>query len=187
MSIGSALEIADWRRTVFALYAEVRASADPESAHSLWRAGRDRLFAESPATPLLPKDRAAFTTLQVEPYDPAWRFEALIEPTETRHIDVETGTDGVVPFDLLGVVTVAGVGSLDVWKLGSYGGGLFVPIKDALAGMPGGTYGGGRYLLDTIKGADLGPGSEPGTIVLDFNFAYNPSCAYDPELSLIHI
>ena len=68
-----------------------------------------------------------------------------------------------------------------MWKLGSYGGGLFVPIKDALAGTQGGTYGGGRYLLDTIKGADLGRGSAPGSIVLDFNFAYNPSCAYDPE------
>ena len=75
---------------------------------------------------------------------------------------------------------VPGVGSLDVWRLRSYGGGLFVPVGDALAGKPGGTYGGGRYLIDSVKGADLGPGSEPGTIVLDFNFAYNPSCAYDP-------
>ncbi len=44
----------------------------------------------------------------------------------------------------------------------------------------GGTYGGGRYLLDTIKGADLGRGAAPDTLVIDFNFAYNPSCAYDP-------
>ena len=47
-------------------------------------------------------------------------------------------------------------------------------------GKPGGTYGGGRYLVDTIKGADLGSDAAGGTIVLDFNFAYNPSCAYDP-------
>jgi uncharacterized protein (DUF1684 family) len=180
MSVVDALDLLDWRRTVFALYAQVRASADPAEAHARWRKGRDRLFADSSATPLLPEDRAGFTALPVEPYDPAWRFEAVIEPAGPRHIDVETGTDGVVPFDLLGVATVQGVGSLDVWKLGSYGGGLFVPVKDALAGEPGGTYGGGRYLLDTIKGADLGPGAEPGSIVLDFNFAYNPSCAYDP-------
>ena len=70
------------------------------------------------------------------------------------------------------------MGSLDVWRLASYGGGLFVPVKDASAGQGGGTYGGGRYLLDTVKGADLG-GSD-GSLVLDFNFAYNPSCAYDP-------
>ena len=80
----------------------------------------------------------------------------------------------------IGVVRLPDVGSLDVWRLRSYGGGLFVPVKDASAGRADGTYGGGRYLLDTIKGADLGPGSKPGTLVLDFNFAYNPSCAYDP-------
>jgi uncharacterized protein (DUF1684 family) len=76
-------------------------------------------------------------------------------------------------------VNVPGVGPLDVWKLGSYGGGIFVPIKDALKGKHGGTYGGGRYLIDSIKGADLGNTAD--SLVLDFNFAYNPSCAYDPE------
>ena len=85
-----------------------------------------------------------------------------------------------MPFDLIGVAEVPGVGSLDIWKLGSYGGGLFVPVKDALAGRPGGTYGGGRYLLDTVKGADLGQGAAPDSLVLYFNFSYNPSCAYDP-------
>jgi hypothetical protein len=53
---------------------------------------------------------------------------------------------------------------------------VFVPLKDAGAGPR--TYGGGRYLLDTVKGADLGGAS--GRLVLDLNFAYNPSCAYDP-------
>ena len=41
------------------------------------------------------------------------------------------------------------------------------------------TYGAGRYLLDTVKGADLG--IDGPRLVLDFNFAYNPSCAYDPR------
>ena len=48
-------------------------------------------------------------------------------------------------------------------------------------GRKDGTYGGGRYLLDTIKGADLGQGAQPESLIIDFNFAYNPSCAYDPE------
>ena len=95
-------------------------------------------------------------------------------------MEVETGTDGVVPFDLIGLVDVPGVGSLDAWRLASYGGGIFLPVKDALAGVRGGTYGGGRYLLDTVKGADLGPGRAAESLILDFNFAYNPSCAYDP-------
>ena len=178
--IMSAFEVADWRRRVFALYAEVRESTDPFAAHDLWRRGRDRLFLEHPSTPLLPEDIATFTGLPVSPYDPAWRFEVAVAPAEPRHFDFETGTDGVVPFDLVGVVDVPDVGTLDVWRLASYGGGIFVPVKDALARKPGGTYGGGRYLIDTIKGAYLGSGATLDTLVLDFNFAYNPSCAYDP-------
>ena len=175
---GDALALADWRRQIFAVYAAVRKSTDLFAAHDLWRRERDRLFAGHPSSPLLPHDLAAFTGLPVKPYDLDWRFEVPIKHVEPRRIEVSTGTDGVVPFDLIGVADVPGVGELDVWRLTSYGGGLFVPVKDALAGKPGGTYGGGRYLLDTVKGADLG-GSDH-SLVLDFNFAYNPSCAYDP-------
>jgi len=174
----TALEVADWRRRVFALYAEVRTATDLPAAHDSWRRGRDELFASHPSSPLLPEDRAEFTGLPVKPYDPDWRFEVALQSATEQRMDVETGTDGIVPFERIGLVDVPGVGSLDVWRLASYGGGIFVPIKDALAGKRGGTYGGGRYLLDTVKGADLG--STPDSLVLDFNFAYNPSCAYDP-------
>jgi len=177
----TAFEVADWRLRVFALYAEVRASADVETGHELWRRGRDELFARHPSTPLLPADRAGFSGLPIEPYDPAWRFTVDVVEAEPQRMDIETGTDGIVPFERIGTADLPGVGTLDVWKLGSYGGGIFVPIKDALAGRPDGTYGGGRYLIDTIKGADLGQGAGPASLVLDFNFAYNPSCAYDPE------
>ena len=177
-SFRSALDIADWRRRVFAIYAAVRESTDLFAAHDLWRRERDRLFGQHPSTPLLPEDLAEFTGLPVKPYDLDWRFEVALEPVAHRRMEVATGTDGMVPFDLVGVADVPGVGTLDVWRLGSYGGGLFVPVKDALAGKPRGTYGGGRYLLDTVKGADLGGSND--SIVLDFNFAYNPSCAYDP-------
>jgi hypothetical protein len=65
--------------------------------------------------------------------------------------------------------------SLDLFWLDAYGGGLFVPFADATA--PGESYGAGRYALDTIKGADLGSVGE--RLVLDLNFAYQPSCSYD--------
>ena len=152
----TALEVADWRRQVFALYAAVRESPDLYAADDLWRRGRDRLFESHPSTPLLPDDRAVLTGLPVRPYDPDWRFEAVIEPAPFARIEVETATDGVVPFERIGLVGIPSIGELDVWRLASYGGGLFLPVKDALAGTPGGTYGGGRYLLDTVKGADLG-------------------------------
>jgi len=182
----TALDVVDWRSRVFALYAAVRtvASSDPAAAHETWRTGRDDLFASHPASPLLAEHLTAFEGLPIAPYDRAWRFEATIDvvddPSVVRRLDVPTGTDGVVPFELLGRCVVGEVGTLDVWRIAAYGGGLFLPVKDALAGQPGGTYGGGRYLLDTIKGADLGRAHSTGEIVLDFNFAYNPSCAYDP-------
>jgi len=179
-SARTALEIADWRRRVFALYAAVRQEEDPEDAHELWRIERDELMVRHPATPLLDEDRLLFEGLPVASYDPDWRFEVPILPAEPGGFEFATGTDGIVPFERIGRVEIADVGSLDVWRLLSYGGGLFIPVRDALAGRPGGTYGGGRYLIDSIKGADLGTDPADGTVVLDFNFAYNPSCAYDP-------
>ena len=169
--------INDWRRRTFALYAEVRAAEDPATAHDLWRRTRDELFAMHPASPL--RDPSSFTGLPVPPYEAGWRFEVDVGKAPASRIEVDTGTDGVVPFERVGVAEIPGVGALDVWRLASYAGGLFVPVKDRSAGQEGGTYGGGRYLLDTVKGADLGGSGT--SLVLDLNFAYNPSCAYDPS------
>jgi uncharacterized protein (DUF1684 family) len=179
-SARTALEIADWRRRVFALYDAVRAQDDPEEAHELWRIERDDLMARHPASPLLDDDRVLFEGLSIAPYDASWRYELPILPAEPGGFEFATGTDGIVPFERIGLVAIPDAGTLDVWRLTTYGGGIFVPVRDALAGRAGGTYGGGRYLIDTIKGADLGSDARRGTMVLDFNFAYSPSCAYDP-------
>ena len=98
-----AYDIVDWRRRVFGLYAEIRADSDPAAAHARWRAGRDELFATHPASPLLPEQHASFTGLPVPDYDPAWRFELKVEQAEPQQIEITSGTDGVVPFDRLGV------------------------------------------------------------------------------------
>ena len=170
------LTLLDWRRRVFALYAAVRDTTDPAAAHALWRSSRDELLGSHPESPLPSTARSPFRGLPVAPYDPAWRFEAVVERAAPAVLEVPTGTDGVVRFDRLGVARLPGVGALDVWWLGGYGGGVFVPVKDASSGRT--SYGGGRYLLDTVKGADLG--GRDDRLVLDLNFAYNPSCAYDP-------
>ncbi len=178
-SMADAWAVADWRRRTFALYANVRElceAGDHAGAHQLWRDGRNDLFAGHPASPIL--DRDAFAGLPVAPYDPAWRFRVEVEPAEPQQIAVGTGTDGEVAFSRLGVARIPDVGSLDVWWHEGYGGGLFLPVRDATCGRT--TYGGGRYLLDTIKGADLGSGPD-SSLVLDFNFAYHPSCAYNPD------
>jgi uncharacterized protein len=180
-----ALAVTDWRRRVHDLYRRVRARSadDPAAAHADWVLGRDELFARHPASPLLAEHRASFDGLSYAAYDPRYRFEATIEPADggPDRFEASTGTDGDVPYCRIGCVRLPapdGEVRLDVWRLASYGGGLFVPVRDATCGHD--TYGGGRYLLDTVKGADLGPGDGPGTVVIDLNFAYEPSCSYDP-------
>lgn len=177
----TALSTAQWRREVFALYADVRdaaASGSPALAHAHWRTGRDRLFAGHAASPLPPSSRENFTGLTVAAYNPDFRFEADIDDDGAGQLmEVPTGTDGVVPFERLGSVVLDGVGRLALWRLKSYGGGLFLPLRDGSSGVEGGSYGGGRYVLDTVKGAHLG--ERDGRLIVDLNFAYNPSCAYD--------
>lgn len=173
----TAIEVLDWRRRVRGAYALAREADDPAAGHAAWCAARDELFASHPATPLSPSARRMFTGLPVAAYDPASRHEVEVLPAPEHRMEVPTGTDGVVPFERVGAVELPGVGRLDVWWLASYGGGLFLPLRDGLAGQPGGTFGGGRYVLDTVKGADLGGAGT--TLVVDLNFAYNPSCAYD--------
>ena len=161
------LELLDWRRRVAALYREVRESADPAAAHAHWIESRAGLFATHPQS----ADRNA--TLRYAPYDDRWRFIVELIPAAEERIEIPTATDGVVPFDRIGRVELERIGSLDVWWLASYGGGVWLPIRDANPQ----TYGGGRYVLDTVKGADLGGTTRE--LVVDLNFAYNPSCAYD--------
>jgi uncharacterized protein (DUF1684 family) len=173
------LTLLDWRRRVGALYAAARGAGDPEAGWRTWRDGRDELFAAHPDSPLDEAARAAFRGLPFAPYDPALRFDAVLEPAEAQRLELSTATDGVVPLDRIGTVGLGDLGRLDVWWLGGYGGGVFLPLRDGTAGTT--TYGGGRYLLDTVKGADLGSAGD--RLVVDLNFAYHPSCTYDPRWS----
>jgi uncharacterized protein len=175
------LSLLDWRRRVAALYREVRCEQDPEAGWQLWRAGRDALFRDHSDSPLPEHARAGFPGLSFAGYDPGVRWLLPVEPAQPTRLEVATATDGVVPFERIGRVDLPGLGPLDVWWLDSYGGGVFLPFRDATAGST--TYGGGRYLLDTVKGADLGTSADGERLVLDFNYAYNPSCAYDPTWS----
>jgi len=176
------LVLLDWRRRIAELYADVRRSTDLPAAWAHWRAARDELFAGHPASPVPVAERAGFTGLGMFEYDPAVRLEAALRPAAAELVEL-AGGDGATyrftrfaraHFELAG-----GPRELDVNWLHGYAGGVFVSFTDQTSGRQ--TYGGGRYLLDTIKGADLG-GSD-GRLTLDFNFAYNPSCAYDPAWS----
>jgi hypothetical protein len=172
------ITLLDWRRRVADLYSAVRAAmrTDPPAAHALWRSTRDELFRAHPQSPLLESDRPAFRGLPYYDYDKRFAMRGKIRSLPEERYDVGTSTGDVIPFVRFGVVDLE-IGSLEMLWLDAYSGGVFLPFRDATAGKT--TYGGGRYLLDTAKSADLGAiGDE---LVLDFNFAYHPSCRYDPK------
>jgi hypothetical protein len=169
-------QVLDWRRRVASLYRVVRQEQDPRVAHTVWVEGRDALLRRHPASPVPERERAVYAGAVVAPYDGDYRFVVEVDRTvaDLRQ-EVPTATDGVVPFELVGRVTLPGLGELDVWWAAVYGGGVFLPVKDATSGKA--SYGGGRYVLDTAKGSDLG--GHQGALVVDLNFSYQPSCAYD--------
>jgi uncharacterized protein len=111
---------------------------------------------------------------------PGVRVLATVEPAEPSAIEIPVSRGETHRFTRFGHVRFELYGeprSLGIYWLEGYGGGAYLPFADATSGDT--TYGAGRYLLDTVKGADLG--AEGDRLVLDFNFAYNPSCAYDPR------
>ena len=183
----SPLSLAHWRRTVAELYADVRtrAARDPAAAAAHFRAERDRLFAEHADTPIPPARRARWRGGHWYAYDAGWRTTGTVIAEATGSgvsFEIPLAADGAVRCTRVATVAFVVKGreaALPLYWFEGYGGGLWLPFTDATSGTT--TYGGGRYLYDTIKGADLG--ADPQRIVLDFNFAYNPSCAYDERWS----
>ena len=212
------LQLADWRRSVADLYAEVRrlAPTDYEGALELWRSTREHLFREHPQSPVPAAKRQNFRAHHY-PLDPAMRFEVAVEgdaPAEPRladsafgatpqnfgtEDDAATRSGGLalalpiamdLPVSAGGTMAMRRIGHVEIpfpgrtrrlgvfWMSG-YAGGLFIPFRDATNGTE--TYGAGRYLLDSAKSADLGGDPARGTLILDFNFAFHPSCAFDPK------
>jgi uncharacterized protein len=181
-SAAGLLDLLDWKRRIFAVYAEIRAAADPRAGWVRWRGVRDELFSSHPQSPLPKGDRLGFADLPFFDYDPGARVLADVVPAEPEHYDIATSgeTEGSYGFTRFAVARFELAGrrhELELYWLDGYGGGLFLSFRDGTSGTE--TYGAGRYLLDTVKGADLG--MEADRLVLDFNFAYNPSCAYDPR------
>lgn len=179
------LDLADYRRRVGALYAALRDDPRPEPRRLVaFRAAKDRLFAEHPQSPIPVSRRHEFQGLAYWRHDPALRFELALEPDPDAP-DTELPRSGAgdgIEFARIGWVGFAVDGRqcrLAVYWLAGYGGGIFLPFRDATSGRE--TYGGGRYVWDSMKGADLG--SADGRLVVDFNYAYHPSCTYDPRWS----
>jgi len=185
------LDLADWRRRVTEIYASWRheSVSDAESATARLRAAKDELFRSHPQTPLKPQNRARFGGLSYFPYDPAYRMTAVVEPAApparpemALALQLPASVTPEFNFRLIGHAQLSGPlagAALPVFWMEGYAGGLFVPFRDATSGAE--TYGAGRYLLDTVKGADQGGDWQKNELVLDFNLAYHPSCVYDPR------
>jgi uncharacterized protein (DUF1684 family) len=173
------VELADYRERVARMYLGLTNLAT-------FRRQRDELFARHPQSPIPAADRAAFTGLKYFPENPAARVTVTMRPKDLPDDDVEVdsgGEDGVIRYRRIGVLDTPW-GELTLFWLHAYGGGLFLPFRDGtgLARTTGPrSYGGGRYLTDTVKGT-FGRGvviDAPDRVTLDMNYAYNPSCAYD--------
>jgi uncharacterized protein (DUF1684 family) len=176
------LDLADYRRRVSDLYRRVRDQGGGSAAWEEWVAARDRLFDTHRQSAVDAEGRANFGGLSYFAYDPDLALDAVVEPRPEPPVAVDHSAEGSTLFRPFGVVRVT-IGdtpvALTLYWLEGYGGGIFLPFRDASSGRE--TYGGGRYLLDTVKGADLG--MRDGRIVLDFNFAYHPSCVYSARWS----
>jgi uncharacterized protein len=182
MTVPDLLALAEWRRRVAELYAEVRADPDPERAWLRWSSVRHDLFVHHPQSPVPPDERPSYEGPFTYPYDPAARVAGTVKELPPEPVEIGTSDGRAARFVRFAAVRFeleGRHGALEVFWLDAYGGGIYLSFRDATSG--GTTYGGGRYLLDTVKGADLG--ADGDELVLDFNFAYQPSCSYDPRWS----
>jgi uncharacterized protein len=177
----SLLTLWEWRREMTELYADIRA-LDPLTGWQRWRSARHHLFRHHPQSPIAPPQRALFPGLSYFEYEPSLRFTIELDDAEPVAATTMTaGEDGevkLVPFARTRGLKQAVGAELTLFWIEGYGGGVFLPFGDPTNGVD--SFAGGRYLLDTIKGADLG-WTPDGKVVLDFNFAYNPSCAYSDQ------
>lgn len=174
------IELADYRRKVHAIYSGVRDHRiSVEQRWSYWKQARDELIGRHPQSALSAEQRDNFRGLAYYSYDSAFRVLVDVDADVVPGILENTlPEDGNFRMQRIGKVHFQVNGhpvSLSLFRILGYAGGLFLPFRDT----SGESYPGTRYLIDSIKGADLG--TEQGKMVLDFNFAYNPSCAYHPR------
>jgi len=151
--------------------------ATEHEAHHLttFREQKDAYMGSSRHSPFSHEQQHAFTGLKYFPHNPQLVFRVPLEPaTDTSPYTVQTSTGESVEFRTAGTVQFEVEGQLV--RLTVYRDSedqLFVPLRDATSG--GETYGAGRYLDPEAD--------ETGEVTLDFNYLYNPYCAYNDAWS----
>ncbi|MBK9215238.1 MAG: DUF1684 domain-containing protein [Chloracidobacterium sp.] len=148
-----------------------------------FRDGRDHEFRNKEESPLKEEDLAAFKGLNYFPVDDAFRVSARFTRTpEEKYFQMPTSSGiskkfvkyGVLRFDLFGTERKLSVYQIDkevLDKFPEYADLLFIPFRDATNRTE--TYAGGRY-IDIRQPKDA-------AVVVNFNLAYNPNCAYGTD------
>ena len=141
------LTLLDWKRHIFDVYRRVREHDDVRAAWNLWRETKDDLFKHHVQSPLPLEKRESFTGIPYFDYDPALRFETALIPSEPERYDITSSRDGTYSFTRFALARFdmhdAQI-ELEVYWLEAYGGGVFLPFRDATNGRE--TYRAGRYL-----------------------------------------
>ncbi|MFC6613528.1 DUF1684 domain-containing protein [Halopenitus salinus] len=146
------------------------------------RAEKDEFFAEHPQSPIPPEDRESFDGLRYFDPDPDHRVEATVRVhDDPEPVEMETTAGPNVRY--LRVMSFEFELDGETHTLSAYrqeteeDAVLFVPFRDKTTGQE--TYRHGRYI-------ELEPETEPtdgDRVVIDFNLAYNPFCAYSETFS----
>ncbi len=140
-------------------------------------------FKDATKSPLKEKDRKTFEGLEFFTFDSTYVITAILKRTpDSNWFDMKTTTSrvskervyGIVSFELKGSTYTLNVyQGQDIMKREGFEDYLFLPFIDNTNGDE--SYGGGRYIDLRIP--------EDDTIIIDFNKAYNPSCAYNEKYS----
>ena len=184
----SYLDLYDYRRRVSEHYhqrnAALHANEDAQAVLTRFRQERDTLFSTHPQSALDKEQKRTFQGIRYFPYNPDMVFtipiDTDIEPRKQEVVMNATETMMTTTVGCISFTVAQQLVTLSLYWLDIYGGGLFLPFRDTTC--PQESYGGGRYLFDTIKGSNfLSTTKEDGQmqITLDFNYTYNPSCAYN--------
>src|SRR6185436_13628092 len=102
--VSDELELLDWKRRVFALYAALR--SEPRGAGvAAFRAARDELFREHPQSPLRQEQRAGYGGVPWFPYDPAARVTAAVAPAEPQRFELDASAGEPMAFVRFGAAS----------------------------------------------------------------------------------
>jgi uncharacterized protein len=137
------------------------------------RAEKDYYLRRDAYSPI--EDRVNFSGLNYYPPDLALRFTLPLQRVEPELLIFQTSTGDEREYQRLGTVEFEVEGQLArlaIYKSEDYDE-LFLPFRDATSGTE--TYGAGRYLEPVELAND--------ELLVDFNLAYNPYCAYSEVFS----